>query len=195
MVATPSLNFATQLQISIGCLLISASVGIGFPHPALAQSSSPPQATPPIQLEDCGTDEACLLKNAGVCRPTQAQITRSLEMIGIATNSPTLMQIWGMQGESCVMYTEALSSREGFSSVMNEELQSSNLSPAMMEILQRNRVKTTCLFESPVGLSQLLQIVTEQQQGTVDLFSTGPEKNRLLVNGRQVALCQTQRSS
>ncbi len=183
-----------------GALPLLLSLGLGLSLPALAQTQgSTPSAgiTPPEQLQDCGSDEACLLQNAGVCRPAQAEITRSLEMMGIVTNAPTQMQIWGPQRQGCVLHIQSLSSQEGFSSIMTEEIQEAGLSDSMMEILQRNRMLTTCLFTSSVSLTQFLQIVTEQQQGSVDLFSADPTTSttRLLVNGSQIATCQVQRAS
>lgn len=179
-------------------LLLTAGLGITLPALAQTQGAAPSaEITPPEQLQDCGSDEACLLKNAGVCRPAQAEITRSLEMMGIVTNSPTQVQIWGPQGQGCVLHVQSLSSQEGFSSIMTEELQEAGLSNSMMEILQRNRVLTTCWFTSSISLSQFLQIVTEQQQGSVDMFNADPTNSttRLLVNGSQSATCQVQRAS
>lgn len=187
------------LQMLIGCSVL----GLGILAPTEAQTQSTQGSgslnglTPPQQVADCGTDEQCLLTQAGVCRPAQAEITRSLEMMGIVTNQATLMQIWGSQGQGCVLHTQSFSAQEGFSSIMTEELQSAGLGGDMMEIMQRNRVLTTCRFNSTVSLSQFLQIVMEQQQGTVDMLSSNPSTSTtlLLVNGAQVATCRVQRAS
>lgn len=189
-----------RIQTLLSPLMIASGMGLGLAETeAVKAQTLDVFATieQPQQMQDCGDDEACLITNAGLCRPTQVQFRRSLEMLGISTNAPTQMQIWGLQGETCVLHTQSLSSEEGFSSITTQEMQSAGLSDSMMELMNRNRVNSTCLFDSPVGVTQFLQILTEQQKGSLDLFTTntGTSTAQLLINGRPSARCRVQRSS